>query len=221
MRAIVFDLDGTLVDSLPDIAAAANAMLGDLGRTPLDPAVIRGFIGNGVARLVERCLAATGGPPGEADALGRFRIHYDAAPATRTVPYPGAEAAMAALARAGHPLALCTNKPEAPARAILASFGWQDLFATVVGGDTTPALKPDPAPLFAALDGVGAAPGRALLVGDSETDAATAAAARAPFALFTEGYRKAPVEVIAARFAFARFDDLPALVAALPPVDAV
>lgn len=207
---LVFDLDGTLIDSVPDLHAAVVAMLAGLGRAPLDRATVQSFIGNGVARLVARALAATGGADAalEAEGLAAFRAAYDAAPADRTRPYPGVEALLARACAAGVPLAVCTNKPEAPARVILDRLGLAPRFAAVIGGDTLAVLKPDPRPLEAALAAIGAAPGRAVYVGDSETDEATAHAAGVAFALFTGGYRKKPVEAFAAACAFDRFDAL-------------
>ena len=208
-RPIVFDLDGTLVDSAPDLHAAANRMLDELGRPPLSLAQVTAFIGNGVPKLVERCLEATGGTHGQhRDAVARFRRHYDVAPAVLTRPYPGALAAVEALRAAGFPLGICTNKPEAPARKLLCLLGMDALFETVVGGDTLASQKPDPAPLRRAIDSLGGAPASALFVGDSEVDAQTAARAGVQFALFTLGYRRAPIELIEAAFAFDDFGDL-------------
>ncbi|MGF1503182.1 MAG: phosphoglycolate phosphatase [Paracoccaceae bacterium] len=210
---IVFDLDGTLVDSAPDIHRAAVAMLEGLGRAPVSLEQTVSFVGNGVGKLVERCLGATGGVPadGTGPALAAFRLAYDRAPAALTRPYPGVETALGTLAAAGHPLAVCTNKPEAPAREILAALGLAPRFRAVIGGDTTGVLKPDPAPLLAAIRAAGQGP--ALFVGDSETDAATAEAAAVPFALFTRGYRKSPVAAIRADAAFDDFARLPGLLA--------
>ena len=131
-----------------------------------------------------------------------------------TVPYRGVPAALDALAAAGHALGVCTNKPTEPARAVLAHVGLLDRFGVVVGGDSLPVTKPDPAPLFAALDAL--PPGPSVYVGDSEVDAATAQAAGVPFLLFTEGYRKSPVDALPHAAAFGDWDDLPGLVAALP-----
>jgi len=131
-----------------------------------------------------------------------------------TVPYRGVPAALEVLAAAGHALGVCTNKPAEPARAVLAHVGLLDRFAVVVGGDSLPVTKPDPAPLRAALDAL--PPGEALFVGDSEVDAATAKAAGVPFLLFAEGYRKEPVAELPHAAAFDRWDDLPRLVARVP-----
>ena len=217
-RPIIFDLDGTLVDSAPDLHAAANRMLAEFGRHPLSLGQVTGFIGNGVPKLVERCLEATGGVNGRhAEAVARFRRHYDAAPAELTRPYPGVLAAVHAIRDAGCPLGICTNKPEAPARKLLGLLGMDGLFGVVVGGDTVAFHKPDPAPLIRAIEVLGGHPAAALFVGDSEVDAATAADAGVAFALFTRGYRKAPAGQFEAALAFDDFASLAGF--ALAPAD--
>ncbi|MEL6977437.1 MAG: phosphoglycolate phosphatase [Pseudomonadota bacterium] len=208
--AIAFDLDGTLIHSAPDLHAAANELMAALGRAPFSLDQVIGFIGNGVPVLVERALQASGGlsEDGLEAEIARFRGFYDAAPAALTRPYDGAPELLRRLAAAGAPIGLCTNKPEAPTRAILAALDLAAPFKVIVGGDTLPVRKPDPAPLRRCFERLGAAPAQALYVGDSETDEATAAALGAPFALFTGGYRKKPVEAFEAAFIF---DDFAAL----------
>ena len=184
-------------------------MLAELGRPPLSLRQVTGFVGNGVPRLVERCLEATGGMDGlHAPAVACFRRHYDAAPAELTRPFPGVLAALQALRAAGCPLGICTNKPEAPAGKLLALLGMDALFDVLVGGDTLPAQKPDPAPLRHTIAALGGAPAAALFVGDSEVDAAIAANAGVAFALFTRGYRKRPVDRFDAALAFGDFAEL-------------
>jgi phosphoglycolate phosphatase len=124
-------------------------------------------------------------------------------------------AALDAFARLGHPLGICTNKPVGPARAVLRHFGLLERFSVIIGGDSLPVRKPDPAPLhaaFAALRG-----GPQLFVGDSEVDAETAQAAGIPLALFTQGYRRAAAESLGARLVFDDFTALPRLVAHISP----
>lgn len=209
--AIVLDLDGTLIDSAPDIHAAAARMLGEFGHAPLPLAQVQGFIGNGAPKLVARVMATVGADAGDhATWFARFLHHYEADPATLTRPYPGVPEALEALSAAGHAMGLCTNKPEAPARAILAQLGIDRHFAAVVGGDTLGVTKPDPRPLAHLLAALPQGP--RLYVGDSEVDAETARAAGVPFALFTEGYRKSPVSALPHDMAFSHFGDLPALV---------
>jgi phosphoglycolate phosphatase len=215
MAAVIFDLDGTLVDSAPDIHAAVNRLLADLGEGALSAQTVKGFIGNGVPTLVARVLAACGhgpDPARQAEWQAGFLRHYEADSTTLTQLYPGVTEALSALLDQGHQLALCTNKPEGPARHILRAFGLAGFFPVVIGGDSLPQRKPDPAPLLAAADGLA---GPVLFVGDSEVDAETALAAQVPFLLFTEGYRKAPVHALPHAARFDRFSDLPAQVARL------
>jgi phosphoglycolate phosphatase len=213
--ALVFDLDGTLIDSAPDIHATANRVLAARGLPTFDFTTVRGFIGNGVPVLVQRLLAAQGLPddgPLHADLVREFvQFYEEALDLTRL--YPGVAEMLDSLSEAGHPLAICTNKPTGPARAALRHFGLAGHFPVVIGGDSLPCRKPDPAPLHAAITGL--ATTRALFVGDSEVDADTAAAAGVPLALFTGGYRKAPPEALAARLIFDHHAALPRLVAHL------
>ena len=215
MTAVVFDLDGTLIDSAPDIHAAVNRMLAEVGAEPLSHATVRSFIGNGVAVLTDRVMVARALTRPHADLLAIFLRHYNADSATLTVLYPSARETLLALADAGHALGICTNKPEGPTRAILAAFGIDQLFGAVYGGDSLSVHKPDPAPLLATVAALGGGP--TVYVGDSEVDAETAARAALPFALFTEGYRKTPVEVLPHAARFDDFADLPAIVARLMP----
>ena len=208
---LVFDLDGTLIDSAPDIHAAGNAALAAEGLPPVSAEQSRSFIGNGSSVYIARLEHAADGcsnPMRHARMLARFLAIYESAHG-QTRPYPDVSETLVFLRGAGWRLGLCTNKPIAPARAVLAHLGWANLFETVIGGDSLPVIKPDPAPLRAAIGGLG--PGPVVYVGDSEVDAATAQAAGVPFALFTEGYRKSPIETIFHSRSFSRFKDLPAI----------
>ena len=209
---LVFDLDGTLIDSAPDIHAAVARMLAGEGLPPLDLATVTSFIGNGLPKLVERVILHSGLDMRTHPRLTRATLEqYNAAPAALTRPYPGVVAVLTALQEAGHPMALCTNKPEAPARAVLRDLGLAPFFPVVIGGDSLPVTKPDPAPLHACIAALGGGP--TIYIGDSEVDAATAQAARVPFALFTEGYRKTPVADLPHAVRFAEFHALPAALA--------
>lgn len=212
--AIVFDLDGTLIHSAPDIVAAANRMLGDFGHPPLPVRQLTSFIGHGIPHLVQRVIETCGLDPTLHPAMTeRMVAQYSADPAGMTLPYPGVVAMLEQLRGNGHRLGVCTNKLEGLSRQILDALDLAQHFDVVVGGDTLPVRKPDPAPLrftFVLLTG---AP--LLFVGDSEVDAETAAAAGMDFALFTAGYRRRAVEDLPHRFAFRRHDLLPDIVAAL------
>lgn len=215
--ALIFDLDGTLIDSAPEIHAVANRVFTDKGLQPFAFEVVRGAIGNGVGVLVSRLLQAQGEAPTgalQADLAARFVKIYEESFDLTTL-YPGVARALSDLGNAGHRLGICTNKPEGPARAVLRHFRLDGMFQVVIGGDTLPTRKPDPAPLLAALQGL--ADGPALFVGDSEVDAETARAAGMPLALYTRGYRSAPVETLGAKLIFDDFAALPRLVTHLAP----
>lgn len=211
--AIVFDLDGTLVESAPQIMGVANDLLAGEGAAPLTLTETVSFIGHGARVFVQRMIAARDLPK---DAVARLYGDF-AARAERNAEgaglFPGVAEALANLVAKGHPLGICTNKPAAPARAMLEHLGLMHHFTSLVGGDTLPVLKPDPAPLHAAFAPLGAP---LLYVGDSEVDFATAQAAEVPFALFTKGYRRGKVADFPGALSFDDWAEFPALVAALP-----
>ncbi|QOL82782.1 phosphoglycolate phosphatase [Pseudooceanicola spongiae] len=212
MTRIVFDLDGTLIDSAADVQGIANALLPP-DQPPLTLAETRAFMGEGVPTFLQRMIAARGLDPEGYDTLHKgFLARYDTA-VGQTTAYPGVAETLESLRAAGHRLGVCTNKPARPARAVLAHLGLAEYFDVMLGGDSLPQRKPDPAPLLAILANLGDT--HALYVGDSETDAATAHAAAVPFLLFTEGYPKGPAEAIDCAGRFSRFAELPDLVAEL------
>jgi phosphoglycolate phosphatase len=207
-RTIVFDLDGTLADTAPDIAAALNRMLVALGRPALPIDTIRNMVGHGARSLVERALAATGGAPGAVvdEGLPLYLDFYAEDVCVGTLPYPGVERALDELAQAGASLAVCTNKVERLTHQLLAVLGWTERFAVVVGGDTLPTRKPDPAMLHEAIARAGGGP--AAYVGDSMTDAETARAAGVPFVAVSFGFSDRPVRKLGAEAVIDHFDDL-------------
>lgn len=210
--SVAFDLDGTLIDSAPEIHAAALDVLAAEGLPALDFETVKGFIGRGVPDLIGRMLAHLGmpDPARQARMAAAFTDGYEGR-VSMTAVYPGAAAALAALAARGAALGLCTNKPRAATEAVVAHFALGP-FGAVIGGDSLAVKKPDPAALHACLAALDR--GRAVFVGDSEIDAETAARAGVPFALFTEGYRRTPAEALAPAFAFADWADFPAALAA-------
>ncbi len=218
MNAIVFDLDGTLIDSAPDLGAAVNRMLADQALEPLDLPTITSFIGNGLPQLVRLAMMARAMDMTRHDALTEVVLgHYKAAAGAFTTLYPGVRAALNDLQQGGYALGLCTNKPIGPARDVLDQFDLNHLFGAVIGGDSLATRKPHPAPLLATFDALGAS---GIYVGDSEVDAETAQRAGVAFALYTEGYRKSPVAVLPHKWAFSDFAALPAIVASEIPGDA-
>lgn len=218
-RTIVFDLDGTLVDTAPDLIGALNHALALQDCAPLPLAQARDMIGAGARALIERGLAAQGVvvSPERFQRLHRaFLDHYRANIAVDSRPFPNVETALDALAAGGHRLAVCTNKPEAFARLLLSALGMDRRFGAIVGGDTTAAPKPDPRPLATAIHGAGGAPGRAVMVGDSKTDLDTARALGVPAVLVDFGYTSIPARALGADAVISDFAALPAVVAALP-----
>ena len=215
---LVFDLDGTLIDSVPQIQKTANIVFESKELPTIPQAVIRDFVGNGLSVLVSRTMAWLGleaDPPLHANLVARFTSIYEEAFDLTTL-YPGVSTALQELSAAGHRLAICTNKPLAPTRAVLRHFGLLAQFPVVIGGDSLPQRKPDPAPLRAALGALG--PGKALFIGDSEVDAETAQAAKVPLLLYSRGYRKAPLEALGARLIFDDHAALPRLIEDLAPL---
>jgi len=211
MARIVFDLDGTLIDSAPDIHGIANALLEIEGLAPISLDQARDFIGNGAGVFVQKMRTARDIPDSEqARLLADFVARYDDA-VELTLPYAGVEDALKALKAEGHILGVCTNKPINPCRAVLAHLKLDGYFDTFWGGDSLPVHKPDPAPLFAAFEALGDGP--MLYVGDSDVDAETAQRANVPFFLYTEGYRKQPVAEMPHDVAFDDFAALPGLMA--------
>lgn len=200
MARIVFDLDGTLIDSAPDIHGIANSLLADDGLPPITLAQTRDFIGNGAPVFIGRLCAACGIDKANAPRLlDKFLARYDDAVALTKI-YPGVVSVLETLSAQGHHLGICTNKPIRPTTAVLAHLGLAPFFQTVWGGDSLPVHKPDPGPLHAAFDAL--PEGQRLYVGDSGVDAETAERAGVPFMLFTEGYRKVPVEELPHAAAF-------------------
>jgi phosphoglycolate phosphatase len=224
---LLCDLDGTLVDSLPDLAAAIGELLEEEGRPGLAPEAVAAMVGDGVPKLIERALAATGGvPPAAALAalVARYLPIYEARMTELTRPYPGAIETLRALKAAGWRLAVCTNKPEATSRAILAGLGFEGLFEAVSGGDSLTVKKPDPGHLLGLLAGLGvapgAAPGAAVMLGDSRNDILAARTAGLPVIAVAHGYGGTPARELGADRVIESFAELPAALAALGFVSA-
>jgi len=188
-RALLIDLDGTLVDTAPDIAAAANRMLDELGARALPFTTISSFIGHGVSRLVRRALAASRLDDTDADAAeALFYQHYRHTNGQFGRVFPGVRNGVTALRRAGYRLACVTNKPTEFTWPLLQLAGLEDYFDSVVGGDTLASMKPAPEPLLHACAAVGVVPAHAVMVGDSAVDVAAARAAGMPVFIVRYGY---------------------------------
>lgn len=219
LEAIAWDLDGTLVDSAPDLATALNAVLDMRGFMPLSLEAVRGMIGNGVYRLVERGFNAVGIRL-DKDQLDRlvvlFRHEYHARATALTRPYPGIVPALEQLRAIHIPMGVCTNKPEALSRQILEGLGLARYFSSVVGGDTTSAIKPDPLPLMACLSQLVAKPRNSLMIGDSAVDVAAARAAGAATGVVPWGYARQPADQLGADFILSDPLELPAMLEKIP-----
>lgn len=187
-RCVIFDLDGTLADTSGDLIAAANACFAQMGLTErLDPVADAGVALHGGRRMLGLGLTRAGQFSKDVvDAWYQPLLeHYGSALSHHTTMYPGAVSEIEALRRAGYAVGICTNKPEALAERLMQALGVRDLFGSLIGADTLPTRKPDVAPYWAAVEGCGGARDVSLLVGDSETDRKTAAAAGVPCILVT------------------------------------
>jgi phosphoglycolate phosphatase len=192
VKAVMIDLDGTLLDTIPDLACAANATLSEIGRSTLDIEVVKTFVGKGIPNLVKRCLTGslqTAGEPTQAEldrVLPLFLRHYAAVNGVGTTIYPGVVEGLDAMRRTGLKLACVTNKAAAFTEPLLEKMGLSSYFAIVVSGDTLPEKKPHPAQLLHICNALGVSPGEALLIGDSVND--VEAARRAGCAVFCVDY---------------------------------
>ena len=214
MTAIIFDLDGTLIDSVGDIHAALNQMLTQAGHDPLAIETVTGFLGKGSSNLVKRVIDHVGLPNETASYthyLSEFLDIYTSAPPKFTTVFNHVHEVLTDFQSSGVALGLCTNKPEAPTNVVLDAFGLTAFFDSIVCGDRLPSRKPDPAMLYFVMKEL--AVENCLFVGDSEVDVATAEAAGVPIALFTQGYRQTPVAELAPDFDFDNFKNLPAIAA--------
>lgn len=186
-RTLLLDLDGTLVDSVPDLAAALNRLMVARGLAPFALPEVARMVGDGVRALLERAFTARGGTPDARD-LADFMADYAAHLADATHPYPGAAAALDRLGAAGWQIAVCTNKPEALARGVLAATGLLPAIAAIGGGDSFAVRKPDPGHLLATLARAGGDPARAVMAGDHRNDILAARGAGLPAIFAAWGY---------------------------------
>jgi len=207
---LIFDLDGTLIDTVPDLANALNEVLREHGHAPFARREVQGMVGDGIPALVTRGFAARGADAAEAtEALPRFLALYEANAANLSRPYPGVRETLMALRRQGYRTAVCTNKAERATIAVLRGLDLFELFDGIAGGDHFPVRKPDPGHLLGLVAELGARPERAAMIGDNENDAAAAHAAGLPLILMRYGYAHVDPATLKAAALLDRFADLP------------
>ena len=207
---LIFDLDGTLIDTVPDLANALNEVLREHGHAPFARREVQGMVGDGIPALVTRGFAARGADAAEAtEALPRFLALYEANAANLSRPYPGVRETLMALRHQGYRTAVCTNKAERATIAVLRGLDLFELFDGIAGGDHFPVRKPDPGHLLGLIAELGARPERAAMIGDNENDAAAAHAAGLPLILMRYGYAHVDPATLKAAELLDRFADLP------------
>ncbi len=217
-EAIVFDLDGTLVETAPDLQAILADVLGEIDVVAPSVERTRPLIGRGARRLIEAALEVASY---EADAAlldelhRRFMAIYNAKPCRLSTPYPGVRETLAGFAAEGRLMGVCTNKPQRPSNALLEALGLSHFFGSIIGADTLPVRKPDPAHLQTVLDELGASRDRAVMIGDSATDLMAARAVGMPCVLVSFGYTETPAIELGADRVIDRFDQLPETLASL------
>jgi phosphoglycolate phosphatase len=214
LHFVVFDLDGTLVDSHRDLADATNALLVELGGAPLARETVASMVGDGAAVLVRRALTRAELDPDTPGALDRFLAHYDERLLATTKPYDGMVQTLDRL-RPTHRLAVLTNKPTRATMRVLDGLGLADRFDGVIGGDTEHGRKPNPAGMFALVASAGVRPDETMLVGDSPIDLTTSrrAGVRICLARYGFGYRFEPSDFDGTESFIDRPEDLMAEVA--------
>lgn len=216
---LVFDLDGTLVDTKHDLVNALNAVLAHEGHAPVTTQSLGHLFGHGARALLEKGLELNGVAAPQSALLDRLQTafidHYRANIAVESRPFPGAVDAMAALRARGFRIAICTNKKESLARELLDTLGLTRAIDAFVGGDTYALSKPNAEPVLGAISRAGGLPARAVMIGDSKTDIDAARAARIPVIAVTFGYTAVPVADLAPDAIISAFDTLPDTLAAL------
>jgi phosphoglycolate phosphatase len=214
-EAIVWDLDGTLVDSAPDLATALNTVLDMRGFAVHSLDTVRTMIGNGVPKLIERGFNAIGmrlEPEQLEQLIPIFVKVYSNCATEQTRPYPQIVKTLEQLQAMNIPMGVCTNKPEALSRQILEGLGLSKYFSSVVGGDTTSTRKPDPLPLLRCLEELVTEPKAGMMIGDSTVDVDAARAAGVEVGVVPWGYRSIPVENLGADFILEDPTELPKLI---------
>jgi phosphoglycolate phosphatase len=210
---VVFDLDGTLIDSVPDLANTLNQVLHEHSYAPFSRAEVAPMVGDGVPALLARGFAARGGSAADAAAaLPRYVEVYEANATNLTRPYPGVRETLVELRRRGYRTAVCTNKLQRSTEVVLHGLDLAALFDGVAGGDRYAVKKPDPGHLLSLIADLGGTAERSVMVGDSENDAAVAHAAGVKLIIMRYGYARAAPDSLGADAVLDRFAELPAAI---------
>ena len=218
LKALILDLDGTLIDSAPDVAANVNRVLQEEGRPPLSLQAVKDLVGQGARVLLELAFRQTGGAlPAERHeaCVQRFLGYYSAAPIANTTLYPGVIDVLEHFQRQGIPMAICTNKPERTTTPVIGPLGLTRFFKIVSCGDKVPFRKPDGRHVLHILTALGVGPESAAMVGDSENDAGAAHEAKVPFVAVSYGYCHVPLQQLRAAAVIGDFRELPKALMAL------
>ncbi|MCB1381930.1 MAG: phosphoglycolate phosphatase [Notoacmeibacter sp.] len=214
---ILFDLDGTLVDTAPDLLDAVDAAIATDGLKPVNRTTMRGYTGHGGRAMLERAYQLAGrklATDRREELLAVFLDHYITAMPGRSRPFDGAVEAMDRLAKAGHPLAVCTNKMEALAVRLIDSLGLASRFAAICGADTFGWRKPDPRHITSTIGRAGGDPSVGLMIGDTRTDIEAAKAAGIPVVAVAFGYSPEPLAPMQPSLIIRHYDELTADLAA-------
>ncbi len=215
---VIFDLDGTMIDTAPDLIAAANHTLGRFGMPPVAEHIVEPAVGVGSRAMLQAALASLGRDPGErvlTDMTTQFIDYYGEHICVGSRPYPGLIEALDALTKTGALLGVCTNKREALALKLLAELRLDRYFAAIAGADHFPVRKPDPRHLLGTIAMAGGDPHRSVMIGDSLADAGAARSAGIPFVAVTFGYGE-PLEALKPDAVISHFDELLPALEALP-----
>jgi phosphoglycolate phosphatase len=213
--ALVFDLDGTLIDTAPDLVAALNAVLVAEGRRAVNLADLRHLVGHGARAMLAEAMKRTGAPADPARLPGLFDAfvaYYREHIADESLPFPGVEATLTRLSAEGARMAVLTNKPQELADLLMPTLGLAHHFRAIHGAGRLEVVKPDARVFHHVLEEIGGAGSGAIMIGDSATDVNTARAAGVPAILLTYGYRPEPAESLGADRITSDFCDIPALV---------
>jgi phosphoglycolate phosphatase len=217
--SIVFDLDGTLIDSVPDVTIAVNKILEEEGRRTLSLKEARTMVGQGAKAMIANAMVATGAslsPERLDECVERYIGHYQADPTQRTIIYPGVIWALETFAAEGRSMGICSNKPSVMTNLVLEELGLEKYFSISLGGDSVPHRKPDGRHILQTLNLMGASVERAVMVGDSENDIQAAKQAGMPSVAVSYGYCEDPV-ALAADALIDSFHELPDALSRLKP----